>query len=104
MSCYLDTYKQLNGFCFIIDERLRGCGLDKKMLLHNIEYVNNYDVVWLAVDNLLNTNKYWERIGFEELFHTIEAKYYIKFVKNISETEIFILKMLLSINEKNYNK
>ena len=38
LSAFLGGMKQIHGFAFAIDERLRGVGLDRKMLLYNMEY------------------------------------------------------------------
>jgi len=75
---YLDGFSQVNGHSFVIDERLRGTGLDKRMLFFNIEYlVKNYDLIWIAVESSLRTHSYWQRLGFVELFRIPEAVFYI---------------------------
>lgn len=76
----LNEFKQLNGIAFIIDERLRGCLFDKKMLYHNIDYIKNFNIVWCGVDTNLNTHKYWKRLGFFEIIDLPFAKFYAKFV------------------------
>jgi hypothetical protein len=47
---FLVQFKQLNGHSFILDERLRGTGIDKKMLFHQREYLNEYELIWIAVE------------------------------------------------------
>ena len=75
---YLDTYSQVNGHSFIIDERLRGTNLDKKMLFHNIDFLSrNYDLIWIGVEKSLRTNLYWKRLGFIKVFEIEEATFYI---------------------------
>lgn len=88
------TFNQLNGHSFVIDERLRGCGLDKKILNKSLEYFKQYDIIWCGVEHELNTHNYWKRLGFVELFSNHNAKFYAKsFDKNIM-LEILILKLL----------
>ena len=36
---YLDNFTQINGHSFVIDERLRGTGLDRKMLFYNLRFL-----------------------------------------------------------------
>ena len=75
---YLSEFKQVNGHSFVIDERLRGTGLDKKMLFHNIDMIaKNYDLIWIAVETSLRTHAYWQRLGFIEVFKIPEAVFYM---------------------------
>ena len=75
---FLDGYNQVNGHSFVIDERLRGTGLDKKMLFYNIEFLaKTYDLIWIAVEIDLRTHAYWQRLGFVELFRIPEAVFYM---------------------------
>lgn len=100
---YISKLKQVNGHSFILDERLRGTTLHKKMLMFNMEYINQYDLVWLAVEHTLGTDNYWKRLGFEEILSIDEAKFYVLTKNKKDMLEIFILKAL-SENENNYNK
>lgn len=51
---YLSDYKQVNGHSFIIDERLRNSGLDKKMLHFNVDFlIENYDFIYGLVSKNL---------------------------------------------------
>jgi len=78
LSQYLDNFSQVNGHSFIIDERLRGTNLDKKMLFHNIKFLSdNYDFIWMGVEESLGTFRYWERIGFTEIFRIPQAVFYL---------------------------
>ena len=78
ISEFLDGYNQVNGHSFVIDERLRGTGLDKKMLFYNIEFLmRTYDLIWIAVEIDLRTHAYWQRLGFVELFRIPEAVFYM---------------------------
>lgn len=78
LSQYLSEYKQVNGHSFIIDERLRNCGLDKKMLYFNIDFLaKNYDLIWIGVERDLRSHKYWERLGFVKVFEISEAVFYL---------------------------
>lgn len=75
---YLNNFVQVNGHSFIIDERLRGTHLDKKMLFYNIEFLsNNYDFIWIGIEESLHTESYWERLGFVKVFEIEEAKFYL---------------------------
>ena len=74
---YLNQYTQLNGHSFIIDERLRGHGLDKKMLLFGKEYIDTFDFVWCAVEKDLKSHNYWKKLGFKKIFSIPEASFYI---------------------------
>ncbi len=78
ISEYLSDYKQVNGHSFIIDERLRNCGLDKKMLYFNTDFlIKNYDFIWIGVEESLRSKSYWERLGFTEVFRIPEAVFYL---------------------------
>ena len=75
---YFNDFKQVNGHSFIIDERLRGTNLDKKMLFHNIKFLrDNYDFIWIGVEESLRSNRYWERLGFIEVFNIPQATFYL---------------------------
>ena len=78
LGLFLDGFKQLNGHSFIIDERLRNCGLDKKMLYFNTDFIKeNYDLLWIGVEHTLKSHKYWQRLGFVEVFRIEEAIFYM---------------------------
>lgn len=78
LSQYLDGYKQVNGHSFIIDERLRNCGLDKKMLHFNVDFlIENYDLIWIGIEESLRSKAYWKRLGFVEVFTIPEASFYL---------------------------
>ena len=73
---FLIQFSQINGHSFILDERLRGTGIDKKMLFYNKEFLENFEMIWIAVENSLKTHSYWKRLGFKELFKIPEATFY----------------------------
>lgn len=78
ISEFLSDYKQVNGHSFIIDERLRNCGLDKKMLYFNTDFlIKNYDFIWIGVEESLKSKSYWERLGFTKVFEIPEATFYL---------------------------
>ena len=93
LSQYLDNFSQVNGHSFIIDERLRGTSLDKKMLFHNINFLkDNYDLVWIGVEKSLRTLTYWHFFGFTDIFITKEATFLMlplsnKLISKILETD-----------------
>ena len=75
---YLDSFTQVNGHSFIIDERLRGTTLDKKMLYFNLKFLSeNYDMIWIGVERDLKTHEYWKRLGFVKVFEIPEAVFYL---------------------------
>ena len=78
ISEYLSDFKQVNGHSFIIDERLRNSGIDKKMLYFNSDFLTrNYDLIWIGVEKSLRSFAYWERLGFIEIFRIDEAVFYL---------------------------
>lgn len=78
VSKYLHDYKQVNGHSFIIDERLRAIGIDKKMLYFNADFlIKNYDFIWIGVEKSLRSKSYWERLGFTKVFEIPEATFYL---------------------------
>ncbi len=78
ISEYLSDYKQVNGHSFIIDERLRNSGIDKKMLHFNTNFlIKNYDFIWIGVEESLRSKSYWERLGFTKVFEITEATFYL---------------------------
>ena len=78
ISEFLSDYKQANGHSFIIDERLKNCGLDKKMLYFNTDFlIKNYDFIWIGVEESLRSKSYWERLGFTKVFEIPEATFYL---------------------------
>ena len=56
----LGELKQINGHSFIIDKRLRGLGVDKKMISHCQDFVSQFQFIWCGVENSLKSNHYWE--------------------------------------------
>ena len=92
LSSYLDGYKQINGHSFIIDERLRNSGLDKKMLRFNLDFlIKNYDFIWIGVEKSLRSLPYWQRLGFTEVFKITEAVFYLLPFNKKLINDIFIL-------------
>jgi hypothetical protein len=77
LARYLSQYYSMNGHSFILDERLRGTGIDKEMLNFNKELFNDDDFIWCAVEKDLKSHKYWERLGFIKIFSIPEASFYI---------------------------
>lgn len=91
LSEYLTRFSQVNGHSFIIDERLRGTRLDKKMLYHNIKFLaDNYDLIWIGVESDLTTHNYWKRLGFVEVFRIPEAIFYLIPLSQKMINDIFI--------------
>ena len=75
---FLNQFKQINGHSFIIDSRLRGTGLDRKMLFYNIDFLRkNYDMIWIGVESSLRSHNYWKRHGFVDIFSIPEATFYM---------------------------
>ena len=92
LSEYLNEFKQINGHSFIIDERLRNSGLDKKMLHFNIDFLaENYDFIWCGVEKSLKSLLYWHRLGFIDIFIIEEATFLLlplsnNFIKSIYQS------------------
>ena len=74
---YLSQYSQINGHSFIIDERLRGTGLDKKMLYYNTDFLKSGDFIWCGVEKDLKSHEYWKKLGFVEMCRIPDASFYI---------------------------
>lgn len=74
---YLSQYSQINGHSFIIDERLRGTGLDKKMLYYNTDFLKSGDFIWCGVEKSLRTLSYWHKLGFVEMCKIPDATFLI---------------------------
>lgn len=103
LSGFLDAFKQINGHSFILDKRLRGVGIDKQMLFLQKEYLEKYDLIWLAVEYSLKTNNYWKRLGFKELFKIPDATFYGMFNGKFHSENIYIIIDRLK-NHEDYNK
>ena len=101
MCSYLTQFKQVNGFAFIIDERLRGTDVHKDMVMYNMSYLEGFDFVWCGVEKNLKSHNYWLRLGFEEIARNCDASFYIKFFNKKRMLEIFIIKMLF-LNANHY--
>lgn len=74
----LGQYDNVNGHSFIIDQRLRGIGIDKQMLNHCKGFVSQFKFIWCGVESSLKSHNYWKRLGFVECLDIGEAKFYIK--------------------------
>ena len=100
---FLVQFSQLNGHSFILDERLRGTSIDKRMLRLQSEYLKQYELIWCAVEESLHTDNYWKRLGFKELFSIPEATFYGLFNKKFVSDNIYSIIDELK-NEDNHNK
>ena len=72
---FLAQFSQINGHSFIIDERLRGTGIDKKMLYLQKEFLDEYDMIWAAVEKSLKSVPYWHKLGFVDIFKDANATF-----------------------------
>lgn len=100
----LNCFSQINGFAFILDKRLRGCGFDKKMIEAIDCIINRYDLVWIAVDNDLRSHNYWKRMGFREVFSFTEAVFYAKFTENVENADIYYKMLFFNSNDHRDNR
>lgn len=100
---FLIQFKQINGHSFILDERLRGTGIDKKMLYFKKDFLDEFDLIWCAVESTLKTNSYWKRLGFKELFKIPQATFYVMFNKKTFSDDIYNITGQLK-DEEDYNK
>lgn len=100
---YLYNFKLINGFAFIIDKRLRGKNIDKEMLNYCKYFLQNYDYIWCGVDNNLKSHHYWKKLGFIKIHANQNVSFYLKNMKNKTNNDIFILKLLTILRyENNY--
>lgn len=101
---FLVQFKQINGHSFILDERLRGTGIDKKMLFFQKEFLEKFELVWIAVEQDLRTHSYWKRIGFKELFKIPEATFYGLFNEKFVSDDIYCMINELKNEENHYKR
>lgn len=89
----LSHFSQINGHSFIIDERLRGTGIDKKMLSFQKDFLDKYEMIWCAVEKSLKSLPYWHKLRFVDIFITDEATFLIRPINreltNIMNSEIW---------------
>ena len=100
---FLIQFSQINGHSFILDERLRGTGIDKKMLFYQKKFLESFELIWLAVEKSLHTDNYWKRLGFKEIFSIPEATFYCLLNDNFNSADIYSIIDELK-NEKNHYK
>jgi len=101
---FLVQFTQLNGHSFILDERLRGTGIDRKMLFHQKEYLEEFELIWIAVERDLKTHSYWKRLGFKELFKIPEATFYGILNDKIVSNDIYRIIDELKDEENHYKR
>lgn len=89
LTSILDDYTQVNGFAFVIDERLRGTKLDKEMLEYNKEFLHDFDFIWCAVERELKSHNYWKRLGFYEIASIPDAMFYIRLINKNKVADIY---------------
>lgn len=74
----IENHPQVNGFVFLLDERLRGTGIDRKMLTYNLGFIKeNYDIIWCGVAKYLHSGDYWKRNGFKEICEDEDSTFYM---------------------------
>ena len=89
LAGFLIQFSQINGHSFIIDERLRGTGIDKKMLRYQKDFLDGFEMIWCAVEESLGTDNYWKRLGFKEIFRIPEATFFAHFNDKIISDDIY---------------
>jgi hypothetical protein len=48
------------------------------MLHFNADFlIENYDFIWIGIEESLRSKSYWKRLGFVEIFTIPEASFYI---------------------------
>lgn len=98
----LKDFKCLNGFLFLIKEKFRGYGLDKILIKSTKINIDDYDIIWGAVDKALNSHKYWERYGFVKFIEIENAIFYL--FNNANNNIIqYLLYKIGNCNENYYN-
>ena len=78
LAGFLIQFSQINGHSFIIDERLRGTGIDKKMLRYQKDFLDEFEMIWCAVEKSLKSVSYWHKLGFIDIFITDEATFLVR--------------------------
>lgn len=101
---FLIQFSQINGHSFILDERLRGTGIDKKMLFYQKEFLENFELIWIAVEKDLRTHAYWKRLGFKELFNIPEATFYGLLNDKFNSDDIYCIIDELKNEENHYKR
>jgi len=89
LAGFLIQFSQINGHSFIIDERLRGTGIDKKMLRYQKDFLDEFEMIWCAVEKSLKSVSYWKRLGFKEIFRIPEATFFAHFNDKIISDDIY---------------
>lgn len=89
LAGFLIQFSQINGHSFIIDERLRGTGIDKKMLKYQKDFLDGFEMIWCAVEKSLKSVSYWKRLGFKEIFRIPEATFFAHFNDKIISDDIY---------------
>lgn len=90
---YLMGYSQINGFAFLIDKRLRGVGLDRKMIVFAEPFLKQFDFVWCATEYESKSNAYWQRYGFVQIWEDEDSCFYIRNTGKSNMNDVLILKM-----------
>lgn len=102
LSKMIESCNQVQGAAFIIDKRVQGCGIDKKMLkfrnfrkpyTEHTKVIDVFDgkekwkkeekvpdLIWCGVNKDLKTHNYWKRLGFTEFYSDNVARFYLKMV------------------------
>lgn len=77
-------YTQLNGFLFLLDERLRGENIDRQMVKMALPFIKTFDIIWVGVEKSLKSHNYWKHLGMHKLFEIPQAIFYCEILnKNI---------------------
>lgn len=99
---FLIQFSQINGHSFILDERLRGTGIDKKMIFFQKDFLEEFELTWIAVEHDLKTHSYWKRLGFKELFTIPEATFYGIFNEKLVSRNIY--NIIEELKNEDYNR
>lgn len=97
---YLKQKSLVHGFAFVLDDRLKGTRTDRNMLMHNMPFIESHDMIWLGVENGLNTERYWQYLGFIEISKKEGGSFYVRPRDKKDSVMVFILKALIE-NESN---
>ncbi len=85
----LKGFSQINGFLFVIDERLRGTNLDRQMIKKALPFINKFDFIWVAVEKDLKSHNYWKHLGMYKILEISEAIFYGKILNKDILTTIY---------------
>ena len=74
------------------------------MLKFQKEFLDEYELIWCAVEKDLKSHGYWKRLGFKELFKIPEASFYAIFNDKLISDDIYCIINELKDEENHYKR